>query len=37
MEDNIEVDYRIPFKEIVYNLYGEDDAKAWSKFILEEA
>ena len=37
VEDNIEVDYRIPFKEIVYNLYGEDDAKAWSKFILEEA
>lgn len=37
VEDNIEIDYRIPFKEAVSTLYGEDDAKAWSKFILEEA
>jgi len=25
----------IPYKDTVYKMYGEDDAVAWSKFIIE--
>lgn len=35
VEDNVDLDYRISYKEAKHLLYGEDDARAWSKMILE--
>lgn len=35
VEDNPEIDSRIPYREAVSTLYGEDDAKAWAKMIME--
>ena len=36
VEDDPKIDSRIPYKEAVSTLYGEDDAKAWSKMIIEQ-
>ena len=33
-EGNLELS-AIPYKDTVYKMYGEDDAIAWSKFIIE--
>lgn len=27
--------YRVPYEKCLYNLYGEDDARAWAEFLLE--
>ena len=27
--------YRVPYEKCVYNLYGEDDARAWARFLME--
>lgn len=35
VEDNKSIDYRIPYKDAKSLLQGEDDAKAWSRFIIE--
>lgn len=29
--------YRVPYEKCMYKLYGEDDARAWATFLLEEA
>lgn len=29
--------WRIPYKDTVYKMYGEDDARAWAKFVIEAA
>lgn len=28
---------KIPYEDCIYNMRGEDDAIAWSKFLIEEA
>lgn len=28
---------KIPYENCIYNLRGEDDARAWAKFLIEEA
>lgn len=35
VEDNADLDYRIPYKGAKHPLYGEDDARAWSKMLME--
>lgn len=35
VEDNKNLDYKLPYKDTQYNLYGEDDARSWSKAIME--
>lgn len=35
MEDDPKADYRIPYREANSMLYGEDDAVAWSRFLME--
>lgn len=35
VEDNKSIDSRIPYKDTISTMYGEDDARAWSKFIIE--
>lgn len=35
-EDNKE-QAQIPYKDCIYNMRGEDDAIAWSKFLIEQA
>lgn len=35
VEDNTDLDYRLPYREAVHPLFGEDDAVAWSKMIME--
>lgn len=35
VEENKELDSKIPFKDAISTLYGEDDALAWSRFLLE--
>lgn len=35
VEENKELDSKIPFKDAISTLYGEDDAVAWSQFLLE--
>lgn len=35
VEDNKDIDSRLPYKEAVSTLEGEDDARAWSRFIIE--
>ena len=35
VEDKADLDSRIPYKEAKHPLYGEDDARAWSKMIME--
>lgn len=27
--------YRVPYEKCLYKLYGEDDARAWAKFLVE--
>ena len=27
--------YRVPYEKCLYRLYGEDDARAWAKFLVE--
>ena len=26
--------YRVPYEKCIYKLYGEDDARAWAKFLV---
>lgn len=35
VEDKADVDHRIPYKEATSTLYGEDDAVAWARMIME--
>ncbi len=35
VEDNKDLDDRIPYKDTVYLMRGEDDAVAWARFIIE--
>lgn len=35
LEDNKELDDRIPYKDAISLLAGEDDAKAWARFLIE--
>lgn len=35
VEDNKALDERIPFKDTICKMHGEDDARAWAKFIIE--
>ena len=35
VENDPKADYRIPYKDCVYRMYGEDDAVAWSRFLIE--
>lgn len=35
-EGNLEL-AKVPYKDTVYKMYGEDDAVAWSKWLLQEA
>ena len=35
MEDDPQADYRITYREANSMLYGEDDAVAWSRFLME--
>lgn len=35
VEGNKDIDSRIPYKDTLYRLYGEDDCIAWSRFIIE--
>lgn len=35
VEDNKDLDYKIPYKEATHPFYGEDDALSWSKMIME--
>lgn len=35
MEDDPKADYRIQYREANSMLYGEDDAVAWSRFLIE--
>lgn len=32
-----EIDSRIPYRDTIYMMEGEDDARAWSRFIMREA
>lgn len=35
VEDIKGLDDRLPYKDTIYKMYGEDDAIAWAKFIIE--
>lgn len=35
VEDDLKIDSRIPYKDNNSMLYGEDDAKAWARMIME--
>jgi hypothetical protein len=35
VEENLKIDYRIPYNEAIHTLEGEDDAIAWSRFLIE--
>lgn len=35
VEEKTEIDSRIPYKEAVSSFYGEDDAIAWAKMLME--
>lgn len=35
VEDIKGMDDRLPYKDTIYKMYGEDDAIAWAKFIIE--
>ena len=37
VEDKADLDYRIPYKDCVYRMYGEDDARAWARMVIELA
>lgn len=37
VENNTEADYRIPYKDCVYQMQGEDDARAWARMVIELA
>lgn len=37
VENNTEADYRIPYKDCVYQMQGEDDARAWAGMVIELA
>lgn len=37
VEENPQMDYRIPYKEAIYTMEGEDDAIAWSQFLIGSA
>lgn len=34
MDKNV---WRLPYKDTIHRMYGEDDARAWSKFVIEAA
>lgn len=34
MDKNV---WRLPYKDTIRRMYGEDDARAWSKFVIEAA
>lgn len=29
--------WRVPYEDCLYRMYGEDDARAWAKFVIETA
>ena len=33
----LKADYRIPYKDCMYRMYGEDDARAWARMVIELA
>lgn len=35
VEDIKGLDDRLPYKDTIYKMYGEDDSIAWAKFIIE--
>ena len=37
VEDDPKADYRIPYKDCMYRMYGEDDARAWARMVIELA
>ena len=37
VENDPKADYRIPYKDCVYRMYGEDDARAWARMVIELA
>ena len=37
VEEDKSLDYKLPFKYTEYTMYGEDDARAWTRFLLETA
>lgn len=37
VENDPKSDYRIPYKDCVYRMYGEDDARAWARMVIELA
>ena len=34
MDKNV---WRLPYRDTIHRMYGEDDARAWSKFVIEVA
>lgn len=36
-EGNNGLFYNLPYKDTIYRMYGEDDAVAWSRFVIELA
>lgn len=34
MDKNV---WRLPYRDTIHRMYGEDDARAWSKFVIEAA
>ena len=37
VENYPKADYRIPYKDCMYRMYGEDDARAWARMVIELA
>ena len=37
VENDPKADYRIPYKDCVYRMHGEDDARAWARMVIELA
>lgn len=37
VENDPKADYRIPYKDCMYRMYGEDDARAWARMVIELA
>lgn len=37
VENDPKADYRIPYKDCVYQMQGEDDARAWARMVIELA
>jgi hypothetical protein len=35
VEEDTKIDPRIPYKDAINTMYGEDDSKAWAKMIME--